>query len=158
MSWRLLLVSLVALSCVVIFEMSRSSSGSSQDKQAMASEGPADLLLTNGKIYTGDRNHPWTTTVVVRGEWIAAIADAGADSKSWIGPKTRVIDLRGQFAMPGFNDAHVHLAGAGQAKLQVKFDGVRSLAEFQQRIRERLNDFEAGQWMVGRGWDHTLWP
>ena len=126
--------------------------------QGAASQGPADLLLTNGKIYTGDSNHPWTAAVAIRGEWIAAIADSGADLKPWIAPKTRVIDLRGQFAMPGFNDAHVHLAGAGQAKLQVRFDGTRSLSEFQQRIRDRLGDFKAGQWMVGRGWDHTIWP
>jgi len=120
--------------------------------------GPADLALTNGRIYTVDRSHPWAGAVAIRGEWIVAVADSESTLSGWMGPKTRVIDLRGQFAMPGFNDAHVHLAGAGQAKLQVRFDGARSLAEFQQRIRERLSDFKPGEWMTGRGWDHTLWP
>ena len=162
---RALLVSLAAFPCIAVLVMSRATrsffvAGATEQSalQGAASQGPADLLLKNGKIYTGDGNHPWTAAVAIRGEWIAGVADSGADLKPWIGPKTRVIDLRGEFAMPGFNDAHVHLAGAGQAKLQVKFDGVRSLAEFQQRIRERLRDFNAGEWIVGRGWDHTFWP
>src|SRR5262249_5869100 len=38
------------------------------------------------------------------------------------------------------------------------FEGVKSLAEFQQRIRARLNEYQPGEWITGRGWDHTLWP
>jgi predicted amidohydrolase YtcJ len=119
---------------------------------------PADLVLTNGRIYTMDAEHPWATGVAIRGESIVAIADSASALKSWIGPKTCVIDLKNQFAMPGFNDAHVHLAAAGQAMLEVKFEGANSLAEFQQRIRDRLKDFKPGEWMIGRGWDHTFWP
>src|SRR4029077_12386946 len=112
----------------------------------------------------------WTSAVAIRGESIVGVGDASASSaepldalkssdfKRWIGPNTRVIDLRGQFAMSGFNDAHVHLAGAGYAKLEVNLEGAKSLSEFQQLIRERLRDFKAGEWMTGRGWDHTLWP
>jgi predicted amidohydrolase YtcJ len=118
----------------------------------------ADLVLLNGRIYTVDRGHPWAKAVAIRGETISAVADSDDAMKISIGPQTRVIDLHGQFAMPGFNDAHVHLASAGQAKLEVNFDGVRSLPEFQQRIRDRLKDFKPGEWMIGRGWDHTLWP
>ncbi len=118
----------------------------------------ADLVLLNGRIYTVDAAHPWAKAVAILGETISAIADSDDAIKIWIGPQTRVIDLHGQFAMPGFNDAHVHLASAGQAKLEVNFEGARSLSEFQQRIRDRLKDFKRGEWMIGRGWDHTLWP
>jgi predicted amidohydrolase YtcJ len=121
-------------------------------------EAPADLVLTNGRIYTLEVKHPWASAVAIRGESIAAVAGPDADLKSFIGPKTRVIDLRGQFAMPGFNDAHVHLAGAGQEMLEVNLEGAASLPEFQQRIRGRLKDFKPGEWIIGRGWDHTLWP
>jgi predicted amidohydrolase YtcJ len=123
-----------------------------------AERGPADLVLMNGKIYTVDTQHPWAHAIAVRGESILAIADSDADVKSFIGPNTQVIDLHGQFAMPGFNDAHVHLAGAGYTRLEVDLDGVTSLAQFQQRIRDRLKDFKPGEWLNGRGWDHTLWP
>ncbi|MFQ5695598.1 MAG: amidohydrolase, partial [Terriglobia bacterium] len=67
-------------------------------------------------------------------------------------------DLAGRFVMPGFNDGHAHFGGAGQGFLRVNVEGARSLAEFQQRIRERLADFEPGEWVTGRGWDHSLWP
>jgi predicted amidohydrolase YtcJ len=133
-------------------------------------QAPADVVLVNGMIYTIDEKRPWASAVAIRGESIVAVADAPASStepvdvlkspdfKHWVGPKTRVIDLHRQFAMPGFNDAHVHLAGAGYGKFAVNFEGAQSLSEFQQRIRERLKDFQPGEWMTGRGWDHTLWP
>ena len=125
--------------------------------------GPADIVLTNGRIYTLDLQHPWARAVAIRGDWIIGVAEtvSNADSrkfKSLIGPSTHVIDLHGQFAMPGFNDAHVHLASAGYAKLEVNLEGARSIAEFQQRIRARLKDYNPGDWITGRGWDHTLWP
>jgi len=119
---------------------------------------PADLLLTNGRIYTLNPEHPWARNVAIRSEKIVSVSDSSAELESWIGPQTRVIDLKNRFAMPGFNDAHVHLAGAGQAMLEVKLEGAASLAEFQQRIRARLQEFGPGEWLTGRGWDHTLWP
>ena len=98
----------------------------------------------------------------MRGEKIVGVtgddSSANAQIKSWTGPKTRVIDLHGQFAMPGFNDAHVHLANGAYRKLEVDLSGSQSLEELQQRIRARLKEFGPGEWIVGPGWDHTLWP
>jgi predicted amidohydrolase YtcJ len=131
---------------------------SQRSSEANMTKPPADLVLTNGKIYTLDSSHRWASALAVRGETIVAVADSDAEVKAWIGPKTRVVDLQGEFAMPGFNDAHVHLASAGQAKLEVNFEGVHSVAEMQKRIRDRLRDFQPGEWITGRGWDHTLWP
>ena len=128
---------------------------------------PADLVLTNGKVYTGLAAQPWASAVALRGEFVVAISGvaiggAGADSdaqiKSWLGPKTRVIDLHGQFAMPGFNDAHFHLAAGAYVKLEVDLRGTKSVEDFQQRIRARLKEFGPGEWIIAPGWDHTLWP
>jgi predicted amidohydrolase YtcJ len=140
------------------------------ESRAAVPKEPADIVLIDAKIHTMNSKHPLASAVAIRGESIVAVADApvssvesgdvskSPDFKQWIGPNTRVIDLHGQFAMPGFNDAHVHLASAGYAKFAVNFEGAQSLSEFQQRIRERLKDFQPGEWMTGRGWDHTLWP
>jgi len=125
--------------------------------QAVA-QGPADLVLVNGKIYTMDAKHPWTAAIAIRGETIVAIGDSKSSLKSLIGPETHVLDLQGQFAMPGFNDAHVHLADAAYGKLSANLEGAASLAEFQQRIRDQLKGSMPGDWITGRGWDHTLWP
>ena len=123
---------------------------------------PADLVLSDGKIYTGLAAQPWASAVAIREEFIVAVAGAGADGdtqiKSWLGPKTRVIDLHGQFAMPGFNDAHLHLAAGAYVKLEVDLRGTKSVEEFQQRIRARLTEFGPSEWIIAPGWDHTLWP
>lgn len=120
-------------------------------------EGPADLVLTNGVIYTVNAARPTAQAVAINGEKISAVG-SNEEIKGWIGSKTRVIDLHGRFAMPGFNDAHTHLAGGGMAKMVVNLEGAKSLIEFQQRIRDALKNYKPGEWITGRGWDHTLWP
>jgi hypothetical protein len=59
--------------------------------------------------------------------------------------------------MPGFNDAHLHLANGGLAKLRVDLVGAKSLEEMKSRIAERAPSTPPGEWITGRGWDHTLW-
>jgi hypothetical protein len=121
---------------------------------------PADLVLTSGKIYTGLAAQPWASAVAIRGEFIVAIAstDSDVEVKSWVGPKSRVVDLHGRFAMPGFNDAHTHLAAGAYVKLEVDLRGTKSVEEFQQRVRARLKEFGPEEWIIAPGWDHTLWP
>jgi predicted amidohydrolase YtcJ len=127
---------------------------------------PADLVLANARIETMDPGHEWASAVAIHSESIVAVSYAAPnvhaaedpEIKPWIGPQTRVIDLHGQFVMPGFNDAHVHIGQSALAKLAVSFKGVRSLAEFQQRVRESLKDHQPGEWITGFGWDQTLWP
>jgi predicted amidohydrolase YtcJ len=129
-------------------------------------DGPADLILTNANIDTMDEgDHAKASAVAIRGENIVAVfygppADSSAalEIQKWTGPNTRVLDLHGQFVMPGFNDAHVHLASAAYAQLEVNAEGAKSLAEFQKRIRDRLTDYQPGEWISANGWDHTLWP
>ncbi len=136
------------------------------EDSASAAEAPADLILTNARIETmNDGDRAWATELAIRGESIVAVSyDSGtnstksAETKKWIGPRTHVIDLHGQFVMPGFNDAHLHLASAAYAQLQVDVQGSKSLAEFQQRIHDRQKDYKPGEWIVAIGWDHTLWP
>jgi predicted amidohydrolase YtcJ len=117
---------------------------------------PADLALIDGVIYTGDPAKPRVEAMASRGEQIIATGTT-AEIRKLIDAKTRVIDLKGGFAMPGFNDAHLHLGSAAQAKLTVNLEGAKSLAEFQKRIRERAAQTKPGDWIIGRGWDHTLW-
>jgi len=117
---------------------------------------PADLALINGVIYTGDLAKPRVEAIACRGEKIIATGTT-VEIRKLIDSKTRVIDLHGGFAMPGFNDAHLHLGSAAQAKLAVNLEGAKSLAEFQKRIRERVAISKPGEWITGRGWDHTLW-
>jgi predicted amidohydrolase YtcJ len=120
-------------------------------------EALADLVLSDGTIYTVDPAQPRAQATAIREGEIVAVGSNDA-VKKWIGPKTRVLDLHGRFAMPGFNDAHTHLASGGMAKLEANFEGAASLAEFQRRLRNALKNYKPGEWITGRGWDHTLWP
>ncbi|MFB3140835.1 MAG: amidohydrolase [Candidatus Acidiferrales bacterium] len=116
----------------------------------------ADVVLTNGNIYTVDVRLGRVEAIAITRGKIAAVGTT-EEMQHWVGPETKVIDLEGKFVMPGFNDAHTHLANAGQGSLSVNVEGTRSVADFQERIRARLSEFEPGTWVVGRGWDHSLW-
>ncbi len=70
---------------------------------------------------------------------------------------TRVVDLKGAFAMPAFNDAHTHIAAAGQQKLAVDLNHIPSLGAMQEKIKAATANAKAGAWVQGGGWDHTLW-
>src|ERR1051325_7064854 len=138
---------------------------------------PADVIFVNGDIYTGppavsittgSRSHgskPSPPPAPVRGP-IQAIAVSGGrilsvgsndDIQKLKGPQTQAIDLGGRFVMPGFNDAHGHRGSGGFEKLNVNLVGCKSRDEMKQRIAARAKTAGAGEWIQGRGWDHTLW-
>jgi predicted amidohydrolase YtcJ len=124
----------------------------------------ADAIFRHGNIYTGVKERSSFGETLQRAEAIAIRGDrivaVGKDDEvvKWKGPQTQVIDLGGRFVMPGFNDAHVHLAEAGFQKLSVNLVGVKSLEEFRQRIRDKVASAAPGEWITGGGWDETLWP
>src|SRR6184192_1778562 len=123
----------------------------------------ADTIYIHGDIYTGvvgaSSFHVVTraTTLAVKADRILAIGGEN-DVLKHKGPDTAVVDFRGHFVMPGFNDAHMHLTEAGFKKLTVDLSGVRSIEEFRDRIRKRLDSAGATEWITGFGWDETLWP
>lgn len=131
--------------------------------QAPTTATKAHVIYLHGNIYTGVRG---TSTfgemqraeaMATKGDRILAVGSAEEIGKLK-GPQTQVMDLHGQFIMPGFNDAHVHLAEAGFQRLSVNLVGVKSLEEFRERIQKRVRNAAPGEWIVGGGWDETLWP
>jgi predicted amidohydrolase YtcJ len=133
---------------------------SAQDEPAKPK---ADTIFTHGNIYTGVLD---STSIVAakraeaiatRGEFIIGVGRR-EDILKFKGPDTKVVDLDGRFVMPGFNDAHMHLAEAGRQKLSVDLTGVKTLDEFRDRIRAKAEKAAPGEWILGGGWDETLWP
>lgn len=114
-----------------------------------------DLIVINGNVYTAAGKPRAQALAVANGK--VTQTGSTADIKKLAGPKTQVIDLKGAFVMPGFNDAHSHLANGGFEKLNVNLIGTKSLAEMQSRIAARVKDSKPDEWIVGRGWDHTKW-
>jgi predicted amidohydrolase YtcJ len=120
----------------------------------------ASLILTGGRIWTGDSARPWAAAIAVAPGGIVAVGDdqevvavAAADA--------RRVDLAGRFAMPGINDAHVHFIRGSQRLTQLDLNGARSLEEMQQRLAQfaKENPPVAGNsWIQGYGWQYTVMP
>ncbi len=70
---------------------------------------------------------------------------------------TKAVDLKGAFAMPGFNDAHTHMAAAGRQRLSMDLVNVPSLALMLAQVRTYAAKLGPGEWILGGGWDHTKW-
>src|SRR5580704_6189658 len=101
-----------------------------------ATSGPkADVIYLHANVYTGVPSNAQFSSILreeaiaVRGERIQAVGK-NLDIQKLKGPQTQVVDLGGHFVMPGFNDAHMHLADAGLQKLNVDLVGVKTLDEF----------------------------
>jgi predicted amidohydrolase YtcJ len=122
----------------------------------------ADIIFLDGDVWAGvlgeasPQNPERAQAIAVKDGRIAAL---GADREvvALEGPDTVVVDLGGHFVMPGFNDAHLHLAAAGFERLNLDLVGVQSREEFRARLRARVATAAPGEWILGGGWDQTLW-
>ena len=92
------------------------------------------LILKVGRIWTGDRGHPWAEALAVRDGAIVAVGPA-AEVMRFRGPSTRVIDRPDAFAMPGLIDAHGHMESLGASEEKVDLRGVASLDEVARRVK-----------------------
>ena len=127
--------------------------------QAPKPSAHADAIFYNGAILTGeqlDSVPEKVSAVAIRNGLITAIG-SNATVLQLRDAYTNVIDLKGAFVMPGFNDAHAHLAYAGRQKMTVDLDGVQSLKEMTARIKTAAANAAPGMWLQGGGWDHTKW-
>ena len=116
----------------------------------------ADLILTNGRIYTSDDTRPVVEAVAVAGGKVLFAGNA-TGALALKGPATRVVDLGGRTMIPGMVDAHGHVAGLGDALHIVDLTGTTSYDEVVARVAERAKRTPKGQWVLGRGWDQNDW-
>ncbi|MGB7847875.1 MAG: amidohydrolase [Candidatus Acidiferrum sp.] len=131
-------------------------------QRADAQPAPPPLLHTtyylHGRIYTNDPKHPWAEGMAVRDGKILCVGTlsqvllecGGAESDD-------VVQLKGRFVMPGFNDAHTHLGGAGRDKLTLVLNGTTSAAELLRLVKAAAEKHQPGEWILGSGWDQSRW-
>ncbi len=126
-----------------------------------AQSGAPDAIYYHGHILTGvglgQGKLDFVSAIAMRDGLVTATGTDQALLKTK-GPKTRLVDLGGSFAMPGINDAHTHLGDAGRIQLSVDLTGSKTLQEMLDRIQRAAKTAPAGKWLQGGGWDHTLWP
>jgi predicted amidohydrolase YtcJ len=118
---------------------------------------PADMVLRGGRVFLADEAGTVVEAVAVRDGRIVA-AGTDAEVSRLAGDGTQVVDLAGRLVTPGFNDAHIHFAAGGASLLAVNLVGTASLAEIERRLAAGVAAAQPGEWVVGRGWDHTRLP
>jgi predicted amidohydrolase YtcJ len=117
---------------------------------------PATLVLTNGKIVTVDPQRPEAEALAVTGDRIVAVGSA-REIRSYIGPRTEVVDLGGRLAVPGFIEGHGHFVGLGQARMILDLTQARSWDDIVAMVGEAAASAEPGEWILGRGWHQEKW-
>ena len=142
-----MLKKLLSLSLVSLFMLS--GFAFAQTKQNI------NLLLYNGKFFSADKKGTIYEAVAVDGENIVAVGTS-KDLRAKYKAKQSV-NLKGKLVTPGFNDAHLHFGGIGLSLLRADLNGSKTLAEAKARIAAKIKELPKGAWVLGRGWDHTLW-
>jgi predicted amidohydrolase YtcJ len=120
-------------------------------------EKPADLVFTNGAVYTVDAVRSWADSVAVRAGRIVYVGPP-AGAKAFQGPSTRVVDLKGQMLLPAFHDAHVHPVSGGMELALCDLNGSKNSEEVIDRIRRYAASHPSEKWVVGGGWDLPVFP
>jgi predicted amidohydrolase YtcJ len=167
LGWKLGIVLVLALGSITLCSLAgmaqNAPASAPPEAKPKAEVIKADIIFQHANVYTGvPDNTPFSSidreeAIAVRGDRIQAVGKT-VDINKLKGPQTQVIDLGGHFVMAGFNDAHLHLDDAGLTKLTVDLTGVKSLEELRARVAKKVEESKAGDWIIGSGWDETLWP
>jgi predicted amidohydrolase YtcJ len=112
-----------------------------------------ETILFNGRITTLDPANPTATAVAIDNGLFTAVG-ADRDIMTRRGPNTIVVDLQGRVVIPGLNDSHTHLIRGGlNYNMELRWDGVASLADALRMLREQARRTPAPQWVrVVGGW------
>jgi predicted amidohydrolase YtcJ len=115
-----------------------------------------ELIAIHGKIWTENPAQPEAEAIAVSGHRILAVGST-KEIERFAGPETKVIDLKGQRVVPGFNDAHVHFFWGGQGIASVQLRDVTSREQFTQRIAAYARTRPSGEWIQDGNWDEEKW-
>jgi predicted amidohydrolase YtcJ len=113
---------------------------------------PGTLVLLNGEIHTGQAGFSDARAMVITGNTITAVCKTDDWAKRYIGEETRVIDLQGQFVLPGLIDSHVDFAAAGGLINDADLLSVSDEAGLRREIGRVAALLPAGEWITEGRW------
>src|SRR5579872_7013642 len=122
-----------------------------------ASDGRADLVLTGGKIRSPAHPSGFVQALAVRGGLIQSVG-TDEEIRQVTGPRTRVVELGGQLAVPAFGDAHVHAVAGGLESLRCNLVGLRTRQESLDAVARYCAGLGPGDWVLGGGWTMSAFP
>ena len=118
--------------------------------------GPADLVLRNGRIVTVDGQSPQVSALAIKGDRITAVGN-DRDMLRFTGRKTQVIDLKGMLAIPGFIEGHGHFYSLGAALMELELRYANNWDAIISLVAEEVKKLKPGTWIIGRGWHQDKW-
>jgi predicted amidohydrolase YtcJ len=117
---------------------------------------PADLVLRNGKIVTMEASVPEVQALAARGGKIVAVG-TNQQMQAYIGSSTKVIDLGGRLAIPGFIEGHGHFTSLGASKMSLNLRDVKNWDQIVAMVAAAAREAKPGTWIIGRGWHQAKW-
>lgn len=127
------------------------------DEGAARAGGPATLALVSGKVVPSASSRRSFDAVAVSGGVIRALG-SDAEVRELVGPRTRVVDLRGRLALPAFGDAHVHPVSGGFESLRCDLSRLRGRGAYLDAVAEHAGGLAPGAWVLGGGWSMESFP
>jgi predicted amidohydrolase YtcJ len=112
------------------------------------------LILTNGKIWTGESETSFVEAVAITGNTITQLGDANS-MLALADEQTEIIDLQGKLVTAGFNDAHIHFLSGSMGLTQVDLLATKSLDEVFSITLAFIQTNPEKKWIMGRGWQYT---
>jgi predicted amidohydrolase YtcJ len=116
----------------------------------------ADMVLVNGTIVTVDPTLPEAEAIAVRGDRIIAVGSTD-EIETLVGGATRVIDLGGRLAIPGFIEGHGHYTSLGESMMILDLTQAATWDEIVSMVAEAVQNTPRGEWIRGRGWHQEKW-
>jgi predicted amidohydrolase YtcJ len=123
--------------------------------QTFAAE-QADLVLRGGNVVTVDEQQPTAEAIAIRGDRILAV---GSDKEiaKLIGKQTRVVELAGRLATPGWIEGHGHFLSLGASLEILDLRDAETWEAVVAQVAEAAKNTPEGTWIVGRGWHQDKW-
>jgi len=116
----------------------------------------ADLVLLNGNVITVDSSNNINEAIAIAKDKIILVGN-NLDVQKHINDSTKVIDLKGATAIPGFIESHAHLISTGKAKLNLDLRSAKNWDEIIYLVAVAAEQARRGEWIVGRGWHQEKW-
>lgn len=146
-----------AFAVVVLGGCGKTSTDKAQTKVPTPAAPPAEVIYTNGRVYTVDAAAPWAEAFAVQAGKFLAVGTSQDLLARYKGDLTTVVDLGGHMVMPGIHDMHAHLAQAGTKQLfECGFPFTLTLDQILEKVKACAAAAPTAGWLRGGQWAMEL--
>jgi predicted amidohydrolase YtcJ len=114
----------------------------------------ADRIYINAVVWTGEDGGQQYSAIGLKDSIVLFVGD---DYNVYAGPETEIIDVGGQFIVPGFIDNHTHFLSGGFQLASVDLRSATTKQAFIDSIKTFAQRLPEGRWILGGDWDHEVW-